>query len=56
MKKQALSRPPIFSYLLGSANIAGKKILDLFAGGGGVSLGVELAGRAERLQPCSSAL
>ncbi|GAA4001916.1 hypothetical protein GCM10022631_10590 [Deinococcus rubellus] len=36
-------RPPLFSYLLGSGDIAGKKIVDLFAGGGGVSLGIELA-------------
>ncbi|WP_420889988.1 hypothetical protein [Deinococcus psychrotolerans] len=41
--KRPAPRPPLFSYLLGSADIAGKKIVDLFAGGGGVSLGIELA-------------
>jgi len=36
-------RETLFSYLFGSEDIAGKKIVDLFAGGGGVSLGVEQA-------------
>ncbi|KQR37792.1 DNA cytosine methyltransferase [Deinococcus sp. Leaf326] len=37
------SRETLFSYLLGSDDIAGKKIVDLFAGGGGVSMGIEQA-------------
>ncbi|ULH17421.1 DNA cytosine methyltransferase (plasmid) [Deinococcus sp. KNUC1210] len=45
MKVQAKpSKPlPLFSYLFGDADLAGKKIVDLFAGGGGVSLGIEQA-------------
>ncbi|MVN88316.1 hypothetical protein GO986_16340 [Deinococcus sp. HMF7620] len=41
--KTPSARDTLFSYLLGSDDIAGKKIVDLFAGGGGVSLGIELA-------------
>ena len=33
----------LFSYLLGGPDLAGKKIVDLFAGGGGVSAGIEAA-------------
>ena len=43
-----MKRPPhhhdtLFSYLLGGPDLAGKKIVDLFAGGGGVSAGIEAA-------------
>lgn len=37
------ARDTLFSYLLGTEDIAGKKIVDLFAGGGGVSCGIEMA-------------
>lgn len=37
------ARDTLFSYLLGGQDVAGKKIVDLFAGGGGVSLGIEQA-------------
>ena len=42
-KQPATARDTLFSYLFGSDDVAGKKIVDLFAGGGGVSLGVEMA-------------
>lgn len=37
------ARDVLFPYLLGTDDIAGKKIVDLFAGGGGVSCGIEMA-------------
>ncbi|MBZ9753542.1 DNA cytosine methyltransferase [Deinococcus sp. HMF7604] len=41
--KTPSARETLFSYLLGGDDIAGKKIVDLFAGGGGVSCGIEMA-------------
>lgn len=37
------ARDILFPYLLGNDDLAGKKIVDLFAGGGGVSTGIEQA-------------
>ncbi|AFZ67109.1 DNA cytosine methyltransferase [Deinococcus peraridilitoris] len=43
-KQQLPDAPlPLFSYLHGGEHLAGKMIVDLFAGGGGVSLGIETA-------------
>lgn len=42
-KQPTTARDTLFSYLFGSDDVAGKKIVDLFAGGGGVSLGIEMA-------------
>ena len=43
MKHQPHHHDTLFSYLLGGPDLAGKKIVDLFAGGGGVSAGIEAA-------------
>lgn len=42
-EKEPTARDTLFGYLLGTPDIAGKKVVDLFAGGGGVSVGIEMA-------------
>lgn len=43
MKAAPTAKDTLFPYLFGGTDLAGKKIVDLFAGGGGVSSGIEQA-------------